>query len=338
LNWQHAIRSSLHLLKRITFLTRPEEVKSKEMWTVTPPHIKCECSNDEEPTQKGVKRTEQAEELNEETILKLGTVAEAMKQLWKYLYDGVDDEVHTRRVVQRMEEVDDILDLATKLPNDISEETMIKIVLEDLRNNDVRTLEHAMFRLTKYLRYENDDDKLAVKQEAFFQVGGHAAVVSAMREHPNCEMLQTHCIFILLTATYSNVLIRTSVAKVKGIQAIVAAMEKFPCDKVVICDGFGALRNIVFEHESNANMLVSKLGKILFCVERMKEFQHDAEVTKNACELMWNLSHFEHLRTPIVNANAVSALVAAIDGHKDNPDIQEDAREAVMMLLMQNSD
>jgi hypothetical protein len=41
-----------------------------------------------------------------------------------------------------------------------------------------------MKRIVEYL-FDEDDAKIAEKQEAFFHVGGHLAVVRAMKEHPN---------------------------------------------------------------------------------------------------------------------------------------------------------
>jgi hypothetical protein len=59
-----------------------------------------------------------------------------------------------------------------------------------------------------------------------------------------------------------------AVGNVEGIQAILAAMKRFPSDRVVIHRGFRALRNIVFENKANANLMVTKLGGSSFLVER----------------------------------------------------------------------
>jgi hypothetical protein len=120
-----------------------------------------------------------------------------------------------------------------------------------------------------------------------------------------------------------------------GIQAILAIMGRFTSKIIVIRTGFRALRNIVHNHETNADILVTKLGGIPFLAERMKQFHTDADAMKNACWLLQNLSCFEQLRKQIVDAKALSALASAFDfdGHKDNPDIQKPARQAIFMLV-----
>ena len=120
-----------------------------------------------------------------------------------------------------------------------------------------------------------------------------------------------------------------------GIQAILVIMERFASEINVIRGGFRALRNIVHNHETNADILVTKLGGIPFLAERMKNFHADADAMKNACCMFLNLSCFEQLRKQIVHAKALSALASAFDfdGHKDNPDIQTPARRAILMLV-----
>lgn len=120
-----------------------------------------------------------------------------------------------------------------------------------------------------------------------------------------------------------------------GIQAILVIMGRFTSEIVVIRAAFRALRNIVHNHETNADILVTKLGGISFLAERMKQFHADADAMKNACWMLRNLSCFEQLKKQIVDAKALSALACAFDfdGHKDNPDIQKPARQAIFMLV-----
>lgn len=120
-----------------------------------------------------------------------------------------------------------------------------------------------------------------------------------------------------------------------GIQEILAIMERFASKISVIREGFRALRNIVYSHEANADILVTKLGGIPFLAERMKEFHADEDAMKNACWMLRNLSCFEQLKKQIVDAKALSALASAFDfdGHKDNPDIQKPARQAILLLV-----
>jgi hypothetical protein len=120
-----------------------------------------------------------------------------------------------------------------------------------------------------------------------------------------------------------------------GIQEILAIMERFASKISVIREGFRALRNIVYRHEANADILVTKLGGIPFLAERMKEFHADADAMTNSCWMLRNLSCFEQLKKQIVDAKALLALASAFDfdGHKDNPDIQKPARQAILLLV-----
>ena len=211
----------------------------------------------------------------------------------------------------------------------ISEETMIKIMLEDFRSTDTRKLVQALKRI-KYYLYDGDDKKMAKKtkkvQEAFFQVSGHLALVRLMKEHLHCKSLQISGLQVLTFLTYKNASTQTAVAKVEGIQAILTAMKSFPSDQTVIRYGFGNLVNVVFENKANTNLLVMELGGIPFLVEQMKEFRDDVDVTRYACSMLYYLSVFAQLRNCIVDANAVTALADAIERHRGNLLIQKHAQ------------
>ena len=265
-------------------MSKPEEPESEETRTVSPPHIKRERSEDEEPIRRVTQRTETTQEEVEEN-------AEAM---------------------------------------------MIKMVLEDLRSNDERTLEQALGQIGEYL-YDEDKEKANEKGQAFCQVGGHLAVVWVMKEQPSCKILQINGLWVLMNSMYENALARTAVAKVEGIQAILTAMKRFPSDPSIMENGFGALGNIVHENEANANLLVTKLGGIPFLIKQMKNFQTDADVTSYASDFMESISFFEHLRKPIVDAKAITVLASIYDHYEHMPDIRNSSCEA-MKKLLQDSD
>jgi hypothetical protein len=233
-----------------------------------------------------------------------------------------DDEEPARRVAQRIEP-------AEKLSE---EEPMVKIVLEDLWSKDERTLEEAMEWLAKSLR-DKDDARLAEKQKAFIQIGGHLAVSRAMKEHIDNELVQLCGVLVLGNATYMNSSSQSPVAKVEGIHATIAAMEKFPQERFVIYAGFLALCSITCGHETNADLLVKKIHAIPFLVERMAEFKHDEDVMLSACGMLNYACRFHQLREMIVDAKGISALASALESHRDNHDIQEIARAAMKLLM-----
>jgi chromosome segregation and condensation protein ScpB len=234
-----------------------------------------------------------------------------------------DDEEPARRVAQRTEEE----------AEEISDEFMRKIVLEDLWSDDEETLDQTMKRLVKYMDKADSRVRCVEKQNAFFEVGGHLAVVRTMKGRPTHKNLQISGIFLLGIAAYENPLIQTAIGMVEGVQAILAAMQTFSSEGDVIGSGFGALCNIVCHHEANANLLVKKIGAIPFLVERMTEFKADQTIMRRACKMLRNASRFEPLREAIVNADALLALGSAIKSHKDNAQIRHVTREAMQLLV-----
>jgi hypothetical protein len=109
-------------------------------------------------------------------------------------HERSEDGKRTRRVAQRKEPT-------AEESQEVSEETMVKIVMNGMRSNDVRT--QAMDSLEIYL-FEDDDANMAKSQKAFFQVGGHLAVSRAMKERPDCKILQEYRIRLLVGATYQS--------------------------------------------------------------------------------------------------------------------------------------
>jgi hypothetical protein len=118
-----------------------------------------------------------------------------------------------------------------------------------------------------------------------------------------------------------------------GIQAILAVMERFASEKSVIRSGFQALCGLVHDCEANADILVLKLGGTPFLMKRMIAFQADAEVMAVSCEMLLSLAHFSHLRDPLIDATALSALGYAFESHKEKASLRRAARQAVLMLL-----
>ena len=235
-----------------------------------------------------------------------------------------DEEEPPRRVLQRTQETN----------NDATEEkkSMDDLVLHDLRSDDEEVLEKALFDLWLATYYVNDE-KRAKNQRDFFQLGGHSIVVMIMDEYPHCKDLQERGIKVLMEASYENTELQTAIAKVKGIQAIVNAMKKYPTDQGIIHAGLGALINLTANDEANAELLVKKLDAMPFVIERINASMHDEEVIERACGLLTILCAFRNLRKPILAAKALSALAQAIEHHHNNGDIHSSARKAMTKLM-----
>ena len=80
-------------------------------------------------------------------------------------------------------------------------------------------------------------------------------------------MLQVLCVWVLIHLVHNNALTQTTVAKVEGLQAILAAMKRFPSSQDIFSRGFMALNEIAIENEANANLLVTKLGGLPFLID-----------------------------------------------------------------------
>lgn len=209
------------------------------------------------------------------------------------------------------------------------EASISKILLNGFGSNDETVLDGAMQQLVRLL-CDLDDDRRKKKQEAFCNIDGPLKIVVTMLDYPDCKFLQTSGIAVLIRSTHKNEELATVVAKkMKGIPAVLAAMKSFSRDATIQYCGLKALI-IMSTAVSNAKYLVAKLDGVPFIFEKMD--QHSVGVTALACELLTNLCSFEQLRKPIYKANAVTAVALVIDGHQDNPSVQEIAWKAMEAL------
>jgi hypothetical protein len=154
-----------------------------------------------------------------------------------------------------------------------------------------------------------------------------------MKHYPNHKMLQINSLGILWNVAGETPKYQTIIAMMQGIEVTLAAMKSFPCDKFVIHFGFGVLNGITCDHGANADLLVRSIGGIPFLLNRMTEFKANQLIVLRACQMLRNLSCCRLLRNLMFEASAVTALAAAIDGHKDNPAIQQAARSTIKRLI-----
>lgn len=209
--------------------------------------------------------------------------------------------------------------------------SMARLVLCLVSTNDYSILEEAVPSLLRAL-HERNHEKRIEKQEEFFQVGGHLAVVSAMQTHSHNKLIQQSGIIVLLHASYRNDVIRRAIGKVEGIQAILRAMKHFSEEQDVQYQGMQALVSLMSER-SNAILMVQRLVAIPFILEKINQHSDNDDILRWACELMKRLGRFNRLRRTIFEANAVETLANVLNTHKDNEKIQKAAREAMKLLL-----
>lgn len=221
-----------------------------------------------------------------------------------------------------------------RMPSESEPETQIsmaKLVLCLIRTEDDSILEEALPNLLRSL-HERSHEKRIEKQQDFYSLGGHLAVVSVMQKCQHSKLLQQSGIIVLLYASYRNDAIRVAIGKVEGIQAILRAMKHFSEERDVQYQGLQALGNLVSER-ANAILMVQRLVAIPFILEKMNQYSDDGDILRWACELIKRLCRFNHLRPTIFEANAVETLANVLNAHKNNEKIQKAVREAIKLLL-----
>jgi hypothetical protein len=209
--------------------------------------------------------------------------------------------------------------------------SMAKLVLCLIRTEDDSIIEEALPNLLRSL-HERSHVKRIEKQQDFYSLGGHLAVVSVMQKCQHRKLLQQSGIIVLLYASYRNDAIRVAIGKVEGIQAILRAMKHFSEERDVQYQGLQALVNLMSER-ANAILMVQRLVAIPFILEKMNQYSDDGDILRWACELIKRLCRFNYLRPTIFEANAIETLANVLNTHKNNEKIQNAAREAIKLLL-----
>jgi len=139
----------------------------------------------------------------------------------------------------------------------------------------MKVVEEALEWLQKLI-VDIDEKTQAANQEAFYQLGGHLAVVTVMNRLIDChdddgKTVQEYAIRVLTNASYNNQELRTAIAKVRGMKAILATMNKCLGEDQIIYEGLKALGNLC-RCEAIAERLVKTLCGAPFIVGRMKAF------------------------------------------------------------------
>lgn len=153
-----------------------------------------------------------------------------------------------------------------------------------------------------------------------------------MQKRPDNKLLQHSGILVLLHASYRNEVIRRSIGKVEGIQAILRAMKNFSDERDVQYQGLQTLVSMMSE-KPNAELMVQRLVGIPFILDKMEQYSGDDDILRWSCELIKRLCRFNRLRSSIFEANTVDSLANVLKTHKDNEKIQKAAREAMKLLL-----
>lgn len=238
-----------------------------------------------------------------------------------------NDAEPARRVAQRAEHQEEANTDQTVafLPS------MVKIVKKLNETDNESILTSTMSELVRLL-YRKDGDSRPKTQEAFFNSGGHLAVVTIMTKHPNAPFLQHEGIRALTNATCDNKKLKFVVAEIGGIQATCAAMTRHAHDRETQRLGLKALNNLIHKRD-HARLLVNELDGCTTIVNAMNGFLNDVDVIQKACAVVLKLSWVsKKLTQRMLDANVVEALAAAREHHTNDEKIQNYARDAMVAL------
>lgn len=235
-----------------------------------------------------------------------------------------DGEESTRRVSQRTDENQE--DAVTR--------SMKQLVLEDLQSDDVKVIEKVLEQLRKAMRSGNEGI------QEFFFLGGQSSVIAVMRKHQNCHAILMECFNVVTDATCMSEDLQNAFRKVGGIEAVLAAMEKFPNDRNIQFSGLLSLANLCCHNEANAKTLVTDLNGVSAILKSMHIFSNDEDVASAGCLALRNLCcHKVNLIKPIFfYADTFTALAKARDAFKENEKIHDNVTEAIRMYAVWHHD
>lgn len=231
-----------------------------------------------------------------------------------------DEEQPARRVLQRTASQQVVF-----LPG------MVKIVKQLNESEGASIVNRTMSQLVRLL-YCKDGDNRPQMQEAFFNAGGHLAVVTTMTKHPMNRHLQHEGIRALTNATCNNVRNKIVVAEIGGLQATAQAMQNHSTDKETQRLSLKALNNLIHRKE-HAKVFVGQLGGATLVIKAMNDFVGDANVVQKAVVVILKLCWMKRLRPTLMDANVVAALASATEHHVNDENIQQYVREALDMLV-----
>lgn len=230
-----------------------------------------------------------------------------------------NDEEPERRVLQR-----------TSSPMIVFVPAMVKVVKKLNESDGASILNRTITQLVRLL-YCKEGDNRPQMQEAFFNAGGHLAVVTTMTKFPTNRHLQHEGIRALTNATCNNTRNKIAIAEIGGIEATTQAMTNHSTDKETQRLSLKALNNLI-HRKDHAKLFVEQLGGASLVVKAMNDFAGDENVVQKATVVILKLCWMSKLRPTLMNANVVGALAVATENHTNDEKIQKYAREALDML------
>lgn len=237
-----------------------------------------------------------------------------------------DNDEPSRRVLQRTASANSAGGiLFVSLP------PMVKLVKKLNVTNDEAEVIATLGELVRFLYRKDGKSPRRTTQEAFFNAGGHLAVVTKMSKHANNSLLQQEGLRALTNATCDNKKLKIVVAEIGGIQATVEAMQKHSHDRETQRLGLKALNNLIHTKE-HAKLFVNDLDGGQSITHAMRTFEFNTQIVEKACVVLYKLCWVKKLKAAMIDAEVVQSLNSALEHFSEHEKIQKHARDALVVL------
>lgn len=248
----------------------------------------------------------------------------------------ISDETRTK---QKSDDKRDEVESDVKVivpPDDAHLEEIPKLVISDLFSSKKSTVEKALQRIAHLCSIP--DDNAEINRNEVYNVGGHAAIVGALKKWFGCPEIQAEGFRALHNTAISDGAFVNAVVKIGVIDIILLAMKNFPDHQNVQISGCGVLYALCYKGTPITEKFVKDYNGMKAIVKSMKRFPKKSLLQKWSCGIFGIVSEIDELRPYIVEAGGLETLVTAIQIHNDDEkpysaDIQKKARLAMKRLI-----
>lgn len=221
-------------------------------------------------------------------------------------------------------------------PDDSKLEEIPKLIICDLFSSKKTDVEKGLQRIAHLCSIPDENAEL--NRAEVYNVGGHAAIVGALKKWFGCPEVQAEGFRALHNTAISDGAFVDAVIKIGVIEVILLAMRNFPDHQNVQISGCGVLYALCYKGQAITEKFVVEYDGIPAVVSAMKRFPKKSLLQKWACGIMGIISEIEELCGYIVEGGGLEALVTAIQNHKNenrpySADIQKKARLAMKRLI-----
>jgi hypothetical protein len=221
-------------------------------------------------------------------------------------------------------------------PDDSKLEEIPRLIISDLFSSKKADVEKALQRLAHLCSIPDENAEL--NRAEVYNVGGHAAILGALKKWFGCPEIQAEGFRALHNTAISDGAFVNAVLKIGIFEVILLAMNNFPEHQNVQISGCGVLYALCYKGTEITEKFVCDHDGIPVIVSAMKRFPKKSLLQKWACGIFGIITEIEELCPFVVENGGLEALVTAIQNHKNenrpySADIQKKARLAMKRLI-----